>query len=101
MEWVDILCIYLLVSMLVFIFSAAPLSKNDYEVYSLKAIFVFQYEAYKHMKDELNMLGIVILETIITVLTFGSSIIMFITFLIIGTLMLIWEIFCFVFQKRT
>jgi Zn-dependent membrane protease YugP len=101
MEWLEILCIYSLVSMLVFVFSAAPLSKNDYEVYSLKAIFVFQYEAYKHMKDELNILGIVILETIITVLTLGSSIIMFITFLITYTFMLIWELFCFVFQKRT
>ena len=98
MEWCDILYIYSLVSILLFIFSVTPLSKDDYESFSWKAIFVFQYELYKHMKDKLNMLGIVILETIITILTFGSSIIMFIIILITCTFMLSLELFCFVFK---
>ena len=100
MDWLATLCVYTVVSFLVFIMSAIPLQENDYEVTSPKALFVYQRELYKYMRDKFNIFGIVILETIVTALTLGASTIHFITLVITWIFILVWKLFCFAFKKR-
>ena len=100
MNWLNILGTYLIISVLVFLFSAIPVSINKCEPFSWKAIFIFQYALYTYMKDELNLLGIVILETIVTILTFGSSVILAIMIAITWILLSSWKLFYFIFKKR-
>lgn len=98
--WASILSIYYIISIFMFLFSMIPLGIYNDKFYSWKNIFVFQRWLYDNMKDRLNMLGIIILEIIVTVLTFGASVTLFVTTVIVSVLVLCWKLYCFVFKKR-
>lgn len=101
MSLIDVLfSIYLIFSLFVLIFSLAFLDEDRIKYYPLKTIFVFQDKLYQHMKYDLNIFGIIILETIVTALTLGASIITSIAFAIMWMSALIWKLFCFMFRKR-
>ena len=98
--WDIIFPLYSIISVFMLMFYIPLLNPYDYEVYSWKNIFAFQYALYRHMKDKLNIFGIAILETIITILTFGATAAYIVTIITVGILVLIWKLFCFIFKKR-
>ena len=98
MTWFDILGIYTLVSFILLIFTAGVLDNDD--AVSFKALFVYQYKLYEDIKDKLNVFGIIILEALATILTFGASLMMFVIGVIVLLLILIWKLFYFCFKKR-
>ena len=100
MNLVNILSIYFIVSMLTYMFTVLILDATGYKPGDLKSIFVFQYELYKNFKDKLNIFGIIILEAIATISTFGASVFMFVTGVVVCVFIMIWKLFCFIFKKR-
>lgn len=100
MDWVSIIGFYALVSVLMFLFATTILSNEFDCVYGFQCIFIFQYALYDSVKDKLNLLGIIILEALVTLLTFGASAMMFVVGVIIWLFILIWKLFYFCFKKR-
>ena len=96
----NILCVYILVSMFALIYSIAPLTQYDYKPGDFKSLFVFQRVVYEMSKDQLNILGIAILEMLTTILTFGASITLFVVGVVVLVFTLSWKLFCFIFKKR-
>ena len=103
MDWVSIIGFYGIVSILMFLFSMTILLNEfdcDCAPYGFQCVFVFQYALYDSVKDKLNMLGIIILEALVTLLTFGASVMMFVMGVIVWLFMLSWKLFYFCFKKR-
>ena len=102
MVWSSIIGFYGIVSILTFLFSMTLLNEFDCNCapYGFPCIFVFQYALYDSVKDKLNMIGIIILETLVTLLTFGASVMMFIVGVIVWLFILSWKLFYFIFKKR-
>lgn len=103
MDWVSIIGSYGIVSILMFLFSMTILLNEfdcDCAPYGFQCIFIFQYALYDSVKDKLNMLGIIILEALVTLLTFGASVMMFVMGVIVWLFMLSWKLFYFCFKKR-
>lgn len=98
--WASILSIYLIISIFAFLFSMVPLDIYNDKFYSWKNMFVFQRWLYDNMKDRLNLLGIIILEIIVTILTFGASVTLFACTTMVCVLLLCWKLYCLVFKKR-
>lgn len=65
-----------------------------------KSVFIYQYSAYKSSKDEINIIGIIILEIIITLCTFASSVLIFLGMSAIEIFLAICELFYWIFKKR-
>lgn len=63
-------------------------------------VFIYQYSAYKYSKDELSTIGIIILEIIVTLCTFVSSVCIFLIMGIIEIFLAICNLFFLVFKKR-
>ena len=63
-------------------------------------IFIYQYCTYKSAKDSINTLGIIILEIIVTLCTFGSSVLIFIGMSILEAFLAICYLFCLIFKKH-
>lgn len=63
-------------------------------------IFIYQYCTYKSSKDSINILGIIILEIIVTLCTFGSSVLIFIGMSILEVFLGICSLFCLIFKKH-
>jgi hypothetical protein len=103
MELVNIVSGYSIVSLLMFLFSMTILL-NEFDCncapYGFQCLFVFQYALYDSVKDKLNLLGIIILETLVTLLTFGASVMMFIVGVIVWLFIMTWKLFYFCFKKR-
>ena len=75
-------------------------SMDDKEKSFLRYIFIYQYCTYKSSKDSINTLGIIILEIIVTLCTFGSSILIFIGLSIVEVFLAICNLFCLIFKKH-
>lgn len=73
---------------------------EDEEKSFWRYIFIYQYFIYKSSINEINMLGIIILEIIVTVCTFGSSVLIFIGMSILEIFLAICNLFCLVFKKH-
>ena len=100
MNWINALGVYIFLSFSIFLFTSIAIDSYGYKLFSLKTIFVFQYKLYECIKDELNMFGIIILELIVTILTFGASIMLFI---IAGVALIfesLWRLLYLIFKKR-
>ena len=91
--------IYFLISVFIFLFLSGAASFSDHP-FSLRSIFIFQCWVYEHTKDDFNILGIIIMETVITVLTFGASVLMASMLAIMFAILQLWRLFCFIFKKR-
>ena len=100
MNWLDIFCGYFAFSFLMYMMFMAFLETSDYKHGDWRSMFALQYELYEIMKDKLNIYGIIILEILITILTFGASALVFATGSIVLLSMSIWKLFCFCFKKR-
>ena len=98
MGW-NIFGAYVVVSFVVFGFAMMLLQASDYKGDDWKVIFIFQGALYESIKDKLNIYGIIILEVLITLLTFGTSAFMFIAGVVAWLCMLIWKLFCFIFKR--
>ena len=94
-----IFTVYFLMSVLLFI-ASAPSWDLFHSQFSLKFIFIYQYLVYKHTKDDFNILGIIIMEAIVTALTFGASMLIMLMLAIIFVIMQLWYLFRFLFKKR-
>ena len=66
----------------------------------LKLIFMYQYAVYQLAKDELNVVGILILETITTLSVWFLNIIILVVMCLWYILSAIWNLFYFCFKKR-
>ena len=66
----------------------------------LKLIFVYQYTVYQLTKDELNKIGILILETITTFSVWFLNILILIVMCAWYILSAVWDLFYFIFKKR-
>lgn len=66
----------------------------------LKLIFMYQYAVYQLTKDELNKIGILILEIITTLSVWFLNIIIFVIMCMWYILSAIWDLFYFCFKKR-
>ena len=103
MDWVSIVGAYGVVSILTFLFAMLILL-NEFDCncapYGFQCLFIFQYALYDSIKDKLNLLGIIILEALVTLLTFGASVMMFIVGIIVLLFILSWKLFYFCFKKR-
>lgn len=73
---------------------------DDKEKSFWRYVFVYQYCTYKSSKDSINTLGIIILEIIVTLCTFGSSVLIFITLSVIEAFLAICNLFCLIFKKH-
>lgn len=65
-----------------------------------KYVFVYQYSTYKSSVNKINTLGIIILETIVTLCTFVSSILIFVGMGILEIFLAICDLFYLIFKKR-
>lgn len=103
-NWIDVLGAYFAISFIATIFVSIDLDGSDYNFFSLESIFVFQYELYHSLKDKLNVFGIIILEIIVTILTFGISTILAVMIgtsgIFVLTFKLAWKLFYLIFKKR-
>lgn len=100
MNWINALGAYMTFSFIILLFTSITIDVYGYKLFSCKTIFIFQYELYECIKDELNMFGIIILELIVTILTFGTSIMLFIIAVIGWIFTLLWKLFYLIFKKR-
>ena len=66
----------------------------------LKCVFMFQVTLYMMTKQDINIAGIIILEIIITILTWYWSIFMFIILLTGLCVKIIVKLFIFCFRKK-
>ena len=66
----------------------------------LKLIFVYQYAVYQLTKDELNKIGILILEIITTFSVWFLNILILIVMCAWYILSAVWDLFYFIFKKR-
>ncbi len=73
---------------------------NDEEKSFWRYVFIYQYGTYKYSKDSINTLGIIILEIIVTLCTFGSSVLIFIGLSILEIFLAMCALFCLIFKKR-
>ena len=99
---VNIFGIYFFLNLLI-LYLVAPVldaNMNEDEKSFWKYIFIYQYAVYKSSINEINTPGIIILEIIVTLCTFGSSILIFIGMSILGIFLAICELFCLIFKKR-
>ena len=58
---------------------------------------MYQYLLYDWAKEELNMIGIVVLEILVTLITLPLTIVV----IICGCIQYLWKIFCVMFAKRS
>lgn len=100
MNWINALGAYIFLSFGIFLFTSIAIDSYGYKLFSLKTIFIFQYELYECIKDKLNMFGVIILELIVTIFTFGTSIMLFIIAVIDWIFTLLWKFFYLIFKKR-
>ena len=99
MVWTDILVLYFLISIVLFVVTLSLCLSCDVGI-SFLSTYIYQYELYKRLKYEMNVVGIVILETSVTVITFANSVMMFAVWIICRILLLIWKLYCWIFKKR-
>lgn len=99
MVWTDILALYFLISIVLFVVTLALCLSCDVGL-SFLSTYIYQYELYKRLKYEMNVVGIVILETFVTIITFANSVMMFAVWIIYQILLLIWQLYCWIFKKR-
>lgn len=100
MNWINALGAYMTFSFIILLFTSITIDAYGYKLFSWKTIFIFQYELYECIKDELNMFGVIILELIVTILTFGTNIMLFIIAVIGWIFTLLWKLFYLIFKKR-
>lgn len=100
MNWIDVLCAYIAFSVIILFITAPILDTYGYKLFSWKTIFIFQCELYEDVKDELNIFGILILELITTILTLGTSLMLFIISIVAWIFKLLWKLFYLIFRKR-
>ena len=100
MSWFDILGVYAIFSYILFMLTCAFLDASDYKAGDFKSLFSSQYGLYESAKDELNLFGIIILEALVTILTFGASAIMFVFGIVSCIFIQGWKLFYFIFKKR-
>lgn len=99
---VGILGVYMIVNVIITYIIPLILDStmDDKEKSFLRYIFIYQYCTYKSSKDSINTLGIIILEIIVTLCTFGSSILIFIGLSIVEIFLAIGKLFYLIFKKR-
>ena len=76
---------------------------SDFDVMSgnkLKLIFMYQYMVYELAKEDLNIVGIIILEIFTTFSVWFLNIIIFIIVCLYYMLLAICKLFYFIFKKR-
>lgn len=66
----------------------------------LKTVFMYQYAVYMCAKDEINIAGIIILEILTTFSVWFLNIIIVIIYSLIYALMLVCNMFYFIFKRR-
>lgn len=78
---------------------ALDANMDDEEKSFWRYVFIYQYCTYKSSKDSINTLGIIILEIIVTLCTFGSSVLIFIGLSVVEVFLAICSLFCLIFKK--
>lgn len=99
MVWTDILALYFLISIVLFVVTLSLCLSCDVGI-SFLSTYIYQYELYKRLKYEMNVVGIVILETFVTIITFANSVMMLAMWITYRILLLIWKLYCWIFKKR-
>ena len=66
----------------------------------LKLIFMYQYALYKITEDKLNLVGIIILEILLTLSVWFLNVLIFVILCIWYVISAIWNLFYFIFKKR-
>jgi hypothetical protein len=99
MVWTDILALYFLISIVLFVVTLSLCLSCDVGL-SFLSTYIYQYELYNRLKYEMNVVGIVILETFVTIITFANSVMMLAMWIIYRILLLIWKLYCWIFKKR-
>ena len=99
MVWTDILELYFLISIVLFVVTLSLCLSCDVGI-SFLSTYIYQYELYKRLKYEMNVVGIVILETFVTIITFANSVMMLAMWITYRILLLIWKLYCWIFKKR-
>ena len=99
MVWTDILALYFLISIVLFVVTLSLCLSCDVGI-SFLSTYIYQYELYKRLKYEMNVVGIVILETFVTIITFANSVMMLAMWITYRILLLIWQLYCWIFKKR-
>lgn len=66
----------------------------------LKKIFMYQYAVYEIAKDDINLVGIIILEILVTFSVWFLNVIIFVIICLYYLLAAICKLFYFVFKKR-
>lgn len=99
---VNIFGIYCFLNFLVLYLITPILDVNmdDKEKSFWKYVFICQYCTYKFSRDSINIFGIIILEIIVTLCTFITSVLIFVGMGILETLLSICKLFCWIFKKR-
>ena len=102
MDIVSILGLYyLFVFVLVGIGGSLALINDDVlNGNKLKLIFMYQYAVYQLAKDDLNIIGILILEIITTFSVWFLNILILVFMCLWYILSAIWDLFYFCFKKR-
>lgn len=65
-----------------------------------KQIFMYQYAVYQIVKEDLDIVGIIILEILTTFSVWFLNIIIFIIICLYYVLLAVWKLFYFIFKKR-
>lgn len=73
---------------------------EEHEKTFWRYVFIYQYSAYKFLKDELSIIGLIILEIIITLCTFASNVYIFFGMGAIEIFLAICHLFFLIFRKR-
>jgi len=93
---------YLFVFISVGIGGSLALTSDFEELFKnkLKLIFMYQYALYKITEDQLNIAGIIILETLLTISVWFLNVLVFVILCLWYILSAVWDLFYFVFKKR-
>ena len=99
----DILGIYYLLVFLLVGIAGSITAMDNFDVMSgnkLKLIFMYQYMVYKLANENLNIVGIIILEIFTTFSVWFLNVIIFVVICLYYVLLVICKVFYFVFKKR-
>ena len=70
------------------------------KVQFLRCVFMYQVALKERFEDEINILGIIILEILITINTWAFNVLIFVTLISCICAKGIWNGFCFIFKKK-
>lgn len=99
---INIFDIYCLINLFI-LYLVTPVlgvTMEDEEKSFLKTVFIYQYATYTSSINKINMLGVIILEIIVTLCTLGSNVVIFIGMSMLEIFLSICDLFYLIFKKK-